>query len=81
MKNLFFRNNMTKQKEYDICISARISSSLTAKKIESLLVASLFDIETAEKISDGHSHKFEVLDYQFTKVVNANENRKNTVTD
>jgi hypothetical protein len=37
--------------------------------LESKLVISLFDVETNEKISDGESKKFEVIDYEITEAI------------
>jgi len=54
--------------EYRITIVAQCNSVLSKEDLELRLVASLFDIETEEKISDGDSKKFEVVDYLTTKV-------------
>ncbi len=62
-----------KQQQYEIFINAKILSTLKKNQIEKQLVVSLFDIETEIKISDGSSQKFEVLDYNFTQVLNSNE--------
>jgi hypothetical protein len=67
---------MNNQTEYEILIGAKILSSLKAKQLNHLLVASLFDIESKEKISDGDNNTFEVLEYNFTKVTNISKNRK-----
>ena len=58
-----------KQKEYRLSISASFLSTLTAEELESKLIASLYDIETGEKISDGDNENFEILDYDFTDVI------------
>jgi hypothetical protein len=52
---------------YRITIIAEADSSLSKKELESRLVASLFDVETGQKISDGDSNQFEVLDYELTE--------------
>lgn len=54
--------------KYRITIVAQCNSVLPKKDLESRLVASLFDVETEEKISDGDSKKFEIVDYLTTKV-------------
>ena len=52
---------------YRITIIAQADSSLSKKDLESRLVASLFDIETRQKISDGDNNQLEVLDYELTE--------------
>ena len=51
---------------YRINIIAEVMSPLSKNELESKLVVSLFDVETHEKISDGESKKFEVIDYEIT---------------
>lgn len=70
-KTSFYKNY--KKQQYEIFINAKILSTLQRNQIEKQLVASLFDIETEIKIDDGSSQKFEVLDYNFTDVLNVNE--------
>ncbi len=60
---------MKQQKQYQLLIKASFLSTLTAEELESKLVASLYDIETEEKISDGDDEIFEILDYDFTDVI------------
>ncbi len=57
---------MNKQKEYNILISANCLSSLNKEDLNNTLVASLYNIDTKEKISDADNDKFEILDYNFT---------------
>jgi len=64
---------MNKQFEYNILISANCLSTLEEKDLNSKLVASLYDIDTDEKISDGDNENFEILDYNFTIVSNDRE--------
>ncbi len=59
---------MKEQKEYEICIYARVLSTLKPDAINHQLVASLFNIDTMEKISDGDDERFEILDYNNTNV-------------
>lgn len=59
---------MSRQFEYNILISANCLSILDKKDLNSKLVASLYNIDTDEKISDGDNEIFEVLDYNFTNV-------------
>lgn len=59
---------MNKQKEYNILISANCLSSLNKEDLNNTLVASLYNIDTKEKISDADNDKFEILDYNFTNV-------------
>ncbi|HIJ67412.1 MAG TPA: hypothetical protein HPP87_07650 [Planctomycetes bacterium] len=54
---------------YRITINAEVASSLTRTDLEAKLVASLFDIETEEKISDGQSVQLEVVDYELTQAI------------
>ncbi|VVH65960.1 hypothetical protein BSPLISOX_1053 [uncultured Gammaproteobacteria bacterium] len=63
---------MSNQTEYEVCINASILSSLEVEKIKNLLVVSLFDIDTEEKISDGDNDKITVLDYYLTTCVGNN---------
>ncbi len=60
---------MNNQKEYNILISANCSSTLNKKYLNDRLVASLYDIDSEEKISDGDNEKFEILDYNFTTII------------
>lgn len=60
---------MTNKKEYNILISANCKSTLSKNELNHKLVASLYDIDTKEKISDSDNDKFEILDYNFTNVV------------
>ena len=55
--------------EYRITIMAQCNSVLSKEDLEARLVASLFDIETEEKISDGDSNKFEIVDYELTEAI------------
>jgi len=54
---------------YRITIMAEVASSLPRKDLEAKLVATLFDIETEEKISDGDNEQFQVVDYQLTEAI------------
>jgi hypothetical protein len=54
---------------YRIIIKARVLSSLSRDELEAKLVASLFDIETGIRISDGDNEQFQVVDYEFTSAV------------
>jgi hypothetical protein len=63
---------MNKQKEYNILISANCQSTLSVNSLNNKLVASLYDIDTKEKISDGDNEKFEIVDYNFTNVIEDN---------
>jgi hypothetical protein len=65
---------MNKQKEYNILISAKCLSTLSVNSLNNKLVASLYDIDTKEKISDGDNEKFEIVDYNFTNVIEDNIN-------
>ena len=56
-------------KNYRINIIAEIMSPLSKNELESKLVVSLFDVETHEKISDGESKQFEVIDYEITEAI------------
>jgi len=60
------------KKEYNILISANCQSTLSKNDLNDQLVASLYNIDTREKISDGDNEKFEILDYNFTNVVENN---------
>ena len=55
--------------EYRIIIVAEATSSLTREELESKLVASLFDIETEQKVSDGEGEQLEVIDYELTEAM------------
>jgi len=63
---------VNKQKEYNILISANCQSTLSVNSLNNKLVASLYDIETEEKISDGDNEKFEIVDYNFINVIEEN---------
>jgi len=54
---------------YKIIIVAEATSVLPREDLESKLVASLFDIETEQKISDGENTQLEIVDYELTQVV------------
>jgi len=64
---------MKKQNEYNILLSANCLSTLDEIDLNKKLVASLYDIDTKEKISDGENKKFEILDYNFTSVIKNNQ--------
>jgi len=68
-----------KQQEYEIFIRAKVLSTLSKKKLESKLVASLYDTETEEKISDGDGDRFEILDYDFTSAYLINEQKSSFI--
>lgn len=53
--------------KYRITIEATVISSLSRKCLEDKLVASLFEIETEKRISDGDNKQFQVVDYQLTE--------------
>jgi len=54
---------------YRITIIAEARSCLSDKELENRLVASLFDVETEEKLSDGESDQLEILDYELVEAV------------
>ena len=54
---------------YRITIIANVASSLAKEDLESRLVASLFDVESEGKISDGDSKQLEVVDYELTEAI------------
>lgn len=54
---------------YKITIVADANSSLSRTVLESRLVASLFDIETGEKVSEGDSRELEIVDYELTEAL------------
>jgi hypothetical protein len=60
---------MKKKHKYNILVSANCLSTLNEKGLNNKLVASLYDVDTKEKISDGDNDKFEILDYNFMNVV------------
>jgi hypothetical protein len=60
-------------KNYRITITATVTSSLSRKDLETKLVASLFDMETEMKISDGDNNQLEVVDYKLTEAIPINE--------
>ena len=64
---------MNNKNKYNILISADCLTTYEDKELNFKLVASLYDIETKEKISDGETEDFEILDYNFIKVTNQNE--------
>jgi len=55
--------------KYRIAIIAEVTSSLSRKELESRLVASLFNVETEEKVSDGDNEQLEVGDYKLTEAI------------
>ncbi len=59
--------------KYRIAIIAQANSSLCKKDLESRLVASLFDIETGQKVSDGDNDQLEVVDYELTEAAAIDE--------
>ena len=54
---------------YRITIVATVTSSLARKDLETKLVASLFDVQSEEKISDGENDQLEVVDYELTQAL------------
>ncbi|MHC4648265.1 MAG: hypothetical protein ACYTBJ_22625 [Planctomycetota bacterium] len=52
---------------YTIEIVADITSPFSKSELESRLVASLLDVETGEKVSDGQDERFVVVDYYLTQ--------------
>ena len=55
--------------KYMIRIIAEVNSSLSKTDLESRLVASLFDVESEEKVSDGDNDQIEVGDYELTEAI------------
>ena len=55
--------------KYMIRIIAEVNSSLSKTDLESRLVASLFDVESEEKVSDGDNDQIEVEDYELTEAI------------
>jgi len=55
--------------KYRITIIAEATSSLSRNELESRLVASLFDLETEEKASDGDSNELQIFDYELTEAI------------
>lgn len=53
--------------KYRITIVAEANSSLCKSDLETRLVASLFDIETEQKVSDGDNDQLEIEDYELTE--------------
>ena len=53
--------------KYRIAILAQANSSLCKSDLELRLVASLFDIETEQKVSDGDNDQLQVVDYELTE--------------
>lgn len=60
---------------YQIIIVAEATSSLSRKELKEKLVASLFDIETGEKISDGDGEQLEIVDYELTEAIPVDESK------
>ena len=54
---------------YRITIVTTAKSSLSKKDLESRLVASLFDIETEQKTSDGDNENLYIVDYELTEAI------------
>jgi hypothetical protein len=54
---------------YQITIIANVNSSLSKEDLQSKLVASLFDIESEERISDGDNSQLEVVEYELTEAI------------
>jgi len=54
---------------YRITIVAEATSSLSKRDLESRLVASLFDVETEQKISDGDNDNLHIVDYELTEAM------------
>jgi hypothetical protein len=52
-----------------IRIIAEVDSSLSKTDLESRLVASLFDVESEEKLSDGDNNHFCIVDYDLTEAI------------
>lgn len=57
---------------YRITITAEVISSLPREDLEAKLVASLFDVQSEEKISDGENDQLEVVDYELTQALPIN---------
>lgn len=55
--------------KYRITIVAEAKSSLCKSDLETRLVASLFDIETERKVSDGDNDQLEIKDYELTEAI------------
>jgi hypothetical protein len=54
---------------YRITIVAEATSSLSKRDLESRLVASLFDVETEKKTSDGDNDNLHIVDYELTEAM------------
>jgi hypothetical protein len=54
---------------YKIIVIADVISSLSKNDLESKLVASLFDIETGQKISDGDNDQLAIVNYGLTEAI------------
>jgi hypothetical protein len=54
---------------YRITIVAEATSSLSKRDLESRLVASLFDVETEQKTSDGDNDNLHIVDYELTEAM------------
>jgi hypothetical protein len=55
--------------KYRIAIVAQVNSSLCKSDLEARLVASLFDIETEQKVRDGDNEQLKVEDYELTEAI------------
>ena len=60
---------------YQIIIVAEANSSLSRKDLETKLVASLFDLETGQKIGDGDSEQFEIVNYELAQAIPVDESK------
>lgn len=60
---------------YQIIIVAEAISSLSRKDLETKLVASLFDIETGQKISEGDNDQFEIVNYELAQAIPIDESK------
>ena len=60
---------------YQIIIVAEAISSLSRTDLEAKLVASLFDLETGQKISDGDNDQFEIVNYKLTEAIPVDESK------
>jgi hypothetical protein len=54
---------------YQITIIAHVNSSLSKEDLELKLVASLFDVETEQKTSDGDNDNLHIVDYELTEAM------------
>ena len=55
--------------KYRITIVAEVNSSLCKSDLETRLVASLLDIVTEQKVSDGDNDQLEIEDYELTEAI------------